>query len=241
MASENGNDPKPEIIGDKASGADDKPSTLTDADVEKILGRSNRSRGREVVLWVAIIVALVGTTTALLYVFVWMKPAPPTLKPGPQLLADEVEIEGYLVRPPLGYPKVAPKTAPTGAKNFFWGGTKRADGMAPVFAITIGTMPRNERPPTLDQALREFLGGFQRANATGWATTPFSEVRINDLVFVQTRWSGMNAKSGRKTHGFSFLAMDGGNAIVIYSQDVEPHHEEALKLSESAAASFRRK
>jgi hypothetical protein len=240
MASENGNDPKPEIIGDKASGANDKPSTLTDADVEKILGRSNRSRGREFVLWAAVVVALIGTTTALLYVFVWMKPAPPMLMPGPNPLADEVEIEGYLVRPPLGYPKVAPKTTP-GAKHFFWGGTKRADGMAPVFAVTIGTPPRNERPQSLDQGLREFLGGFQRGNATDWATTPFSEVRINDLVFVQTRWSGINVKSGRKTHGFNFLAMDGGTAIVIYSQDVEPHHEEALKLSESAAASFRRK
>ena len=40
-------------------------------------------------------------------------------------------------------------------------------------------------------------------------------------------------------HGFSYVAMIGGTIVHITSQDVEPHHQAALKLAETAARTFR--
>jgi hypothetical protein len=39
--------------------------------------------------------------------------------------------------------------------------------------------------------------------------------------------------------GFMYVAIDGNQFIAISSQDVVPHDEEALKLAETAALTFR--
>jgi hypothetical protein len=130
---------------------------------------------------------------------------------------------------------------PPGMRFFAWGGTKRPDTTAPVFNVMVGTPPPGERIGTPDQALADWIEASRRNHLSNWRETPFSNVEINGLTFTYKRWSGINAKSGLQIHGIAFLAMDGKNVIIIASQDVVWHHEEALKISESAAASFRRK
>ena len=42
-------------------------------------------------------------------------------------------------------------------------------------------------------------------------------------------------------HGFSYTALDGRTVIQLASQDVDDYQEEALKIAEAAALTFRRR
>lgn len=162
----------------------------------------------------------------------------------PNNLGSFFEIDGYLVRPPKGYPVVeTPAIPPPPGANFHsWGGTKRKDGTAPFFGVMIGRPPPNEPiPSSLDECLALMLEGARKHQPKNWTQSPFEDEKIGELLFKRSRWSGTNLRSGLKIHGTNFVAIDGKTIIQIFTQDVEPHHVEALKLSEKAAQSFRRK
>jgi hypothetical protein len=65
--------------------------------------------------------------------------------------------------------------------------------------------------------------------------------QINGLTFMRVYWSGTDADKQRKRHGAMYAGKDGSTLIFISSQDVEPHHERALKLAETAALTFKKK
>ena len=85
------------------------------------------------------------------------------------------------------------------------------------------------------------LESVQKRHARAWTQSAFEDEKIGDLTFKRTRWSGTALQSGWKMHGIMYVAFDGKTMIQIFSQDVDPHHVEALKLSEKSAQTFRRK
>jgi hypothetical protein len=170
------------------------------------------------------------------------------IQPAPAAVLDSsggaTEVAGYMVNPPKGYSVVTPppNAGPPGAKFAFWGGTKRPDGTAPMFGVMVGSPPSKEKLPALDEFLNIMLQGVKKQRiAPTWTQSPFEELKLGGLTFKRTRWSGTDLKNGWKMHGLMYVAIDGRTFIQITSQDVEPHHEEALKLSETAAQSFKKK
>jgi hypothetical protein len=153
-------------------------------------------------------------------------------------LADEFPIDAYMIRPPKGYRhKNVPSPAP-GIKYFQWDGDLRAEGLAPMFLITITTLPTNEKPPSLAEFYSVAMSVGQEAS-DNWKTQPNDKGTVNGLTFLRGQWSGVSKKHGLKIHGVDFLAIDGNILIRIQIQDIEP--PVSLKLGEAAAATFRKK
>ena len=120
------------------------------------------------------------------------------------------------VRPPRGYASIQPPTPP-GSKVFSWAGTPRADGTAPIFMVLIATPTREEaKGITLENFVERMLAAV-KALRQDWQQTPAERGQVNGL------------------------SMHGGTFICIRSQDVAPHDEQALKLAEAAALTFRKK
>ncbi len=93
--------------------------------------------------------------------------------------------------------------------------------------------------PTLEAALDSFLGGVQRRRVN-WQRTAPEVVQVSGLTFARARWSGTEPNSGTRMHGLMYVAVDGRNIIQLSSQDVEPHHDAALRLAEAAVLTFQR-
>jgi hypothetical protein len=155
-------------------------------------------------------------------------------------LAEAKEVNGYLVRPPKGYPKTYPAGGPPGAKLVLWGGTRRPDGTAPMFQVMVGSPPARERLPDLDEFLNTMLDGVKQRRQNWSQSTP-ERGTVNSLTFLRTRWSGTETNKGWKLHGVMYVAIDGKTFIQLHCQDVEPHHEQALKIGEAAALTFKKK
>jgi hypothetical protein len=216
------------------------PTTLSAAEVTEILGRiAPRRRGRELVLWGAILLALLGVVGVILYSS--MGDHYEVMVADLNNLSTETEVAGYLVRPPKDYPRVnIPAAAlPAGARFFAWVGSKRTDGSAPAFGVNITTLPPG-RNVLHEKEFNVYLKGFKQ-RYVNWTQSPTRKVKINNLKFLGTRWSATDAKKGWKLHGVLYVAIEGSTLIELMSQDVVPHHEEALKIGEAAASSFRKR
>jgi hypothetical protein len=167
----------------------------------------------------------------------------PDWKPDSALLdklAEETELEGYLVRPPKGYAKTTPPGGPPGAKFTAWSGVARPDGTSPMFMIMVGSPPPKERLPSLNGFLTLMIDPVKQRHQN-WSQTASERGTLNGLTFLRTRWSGTEPGKGWKMHGIMYVAIDGRNFIQLASQDLEPHHEQALKLGETAVQTFRKK
>ncbi len=155
-------------------------------------------------------------------------------------LGEPVDLGGYLVQPPKGYPKTMPQGGPPGLNVFAWGGTSRPDGTAPMFMISIGKPPAGERIPPLDKYLSISLEGIKKRRQD-WSETPGEGGSINGLTFLRARWNGTEPAKGWKMHGIMYVAINEGTVIQISTQDTEPHDQEALKIGEAAALTFIKK
>ena len=155
-----------------------------------------------------------------------------------QLEADHA-IEQFTIRPPKGY---APQTrpGPHGSKATAWAGPPRADGTRPqVMVLTVKLSPEELRKYNLDQALDELVQSLSHLRRH-WTRTTHEKGMINGLVFARTRWQGEDTSSGLKMHGFVYVAFVHDTLVQLSSQDVEPHHEAALKLAESSVLTFKK-
>ncbi len=99
------------------------------------------------------------------------------------------------------------------------------------------TLPHEElKKYNLEQALDE-LAASHSHRRKDWARTVTEKGLINGLIFVRTR-NGLDLSTSLKMHGFIYVAILGKTVIQLSSQDIEPHHEEALKLAESSVLTF---
>ncbi len=150
------------------------------------------------------------------------------------------DVKGYQVRPPKGYALMQPPASSVG-KAFAWTGTRRADGTAPMFMVLIATpTPEEAKGITLENFVERMLAAV-KALRQDWQQTPAERGQVNGLSMLRTTWQGTAPQGNSKMRGFDYFAQDGGTFICIRSQDVAPHDEQALKLAEAAALTFRKK
>jgi hypothetical protein len=150
------------------------------------------------------------------------------------------DVDEYQVRPPQGYSFSPPPATPPGVKGFAWKGAQREDQTAPQLMIGLVSRPPEEVNVTVEQYLDNMLEGVKRRR-TNWTQTSPERGQVNGLTFVRARWSGTEPERQSKMHGFMYVAKDGSTFIHISSQDLEPHHEQALMLAEIAALTFKKK
>jgi hypothetical protein len=99
--------------------------------------------------------------------------------------------------------------------------------------------PEEARKTTPEKFLESMLKGIAKRR-TDWQQTPAESGQVNGFSMLRARWSGTEPEKHWKMHGFLYIAQDGLSFIQISSQDVEPNHEEPLKLAEAAALTFQR-
>lgn len=155
-----------------------------------------------------------------------------------QLEADHA-IDKFTIRTPKGYsPQTRP--GPHGSIATAWAGPPRADGTRPQVMVLTVRLPLEElQKYNLAQALDELVSSL-RARRRNWTQTATEKGLINDLVFVRTRWKAEDLSSGLKMHGFVYVAFIDDMLVQLSSQDVEPHHEAALKLAEASILTFKK-
>jgi hypothetical protein len=159
-----------------------------------------------------------------------------------QKLGPMATVEEFQVRPPKGYSvSPPPPNAPAGMKGFAWAGALRDDKTAPQFMIVLQSPPPGEaKNMTLEQYLDKMLEGV-KGRRTNWTQTPPERGQSNGLTFVRAYWTGTEPEKHWKMHGFMYVTKDASKFIHLTSQDVEPNHEQALKLAETAALTFKKR
>jgi hypothetical protein len=170
--------------------------------------------------------------------------AGPVWQPGTALL-DQLDtakdLDVYQMRVPKGYEFLPqPGNAPAGVKAFGWAGARRADGTAPSLTAMLAVLPAGEKKASLDEYMRKLLDGVKRRR-TGWVETAVEKGQINGLTFLRARWSGTDTSTNMPMHGFMYAAMDKETYIGLSSQDIDPNHDQPLKLAEAAVLTFKKK
>jgi hypothetical protein len=147
-------------------------------------------------------------------------------------------IEEFLINPPKGYNSQT-QSGPHGSRATVWAGPPRHDGTRPQVMILTVTLPPEElNQYNLEQILDELVARLS-PQRKDWKLMPTEQGLINGLLFARTRWSGTDIPTGRKMHGFNYVTIVGEKVVQLSSQDVEPHHKEALELAESSALTFK--
>ena len=155
-----------------------------------------------------------------------------------ELEADQA-IDRFTIRPPKGYSPHT-RSGPHGSVATAWAGPPRADGTRPqVMVLTVKLLAAELQKYTVEKALEELVSSLSHQRRH-WTRTTTETGMINGLVFARTRWNGEDIASGLKLHGFVYVAMINDTLVQLSSQDVEPHHEAALKLAESSILTFKK-
>ncbi|MFL5331482.1 MAG: hypothetical protein ACJ8C4_21540 [Gemmataceae bacterium] len=166
----------------------------------------------------------------------------PAWEPDPTVLSDLgplTDFEGYQIRVPNGYsPLSPPPNLPL--KMFLWVSSKRSDQTAAQLMVGIVSPPPGEANDSIEKHLDKLLD-TQKKDRTDYSQTATERGTINGLAFVRAHWSGINSENQRKLHGFYYVTKEGTTFYHIRSQDVEPHHEQALKIAEATALTFKKK
>jgi hypothetical protein len=165
----------------------------------------------------------------------------PAWAPDPAMLEklDEYQdVDGYQIRPPKGYPQVPAKNFGPASRIVGWGGTLRADQTAPMITVMV-TKPMPVQKPH-EQLMQDVLNSIKQRRQD-WQQSPFERGTINGLAFLRARWSGTEPNKGWKMHGLVFTTLNDTTFVQISTQDVEPNDKEALKISEAAAFTFKKK
>lgn len=158
-----------------------------------------------------------------------------------EALLDQLEaaisVHKFSIPPPKGY-SFQTRLGPDGSKATAWTGPPRSDGTRPHVMLLTFTLPPEElRKHNLEQVLDELLASI-RQRRKDWTRTATEKGLIHGLTFVRTRWNGRDLSTGLKMHGFIYVAIVGETVIQLSSQDIEPHHEQALKLAELSVLTF---
>lgn len=154
-------------------------------------------------------------------------------------LGEEVELEGYRIRPPRAYIASGPPPGPPRVRGIAWTGTRRADNSAPSLLFMLATIPEGERLPPLESGIQEFLGGIQKRR-TDWKQSVPERIEIGGMPFMRAAWEGKETGSGRLMRGVLYLAIDGRTVIQLSSQDFEPHFPATLAIADVAIETFRK-
>jgi len=159
-----------------------------------------------------------------------------------KLLAPPVSVNGYYVRPPLGF-TFQKKQILSDAKIGYqcdWHGPTRADGTRPRFVLAVF----NLRPGAVSQedAEASLNSGLDAMNTDvkHYVHTDPEHGKANGMGFVRAYWKRdpNDPDDGKRFHGFQYEYVQGATSIVIIGSDVEPHDRSTLDLLEAAALTF---
>ena len=156
-----------------------------------------------------------------------------------QKLAEFVPISKYRIRPPKEYEKRVSSNAPSGATVVTWTGKRRLDGTAAMIQVMIIKFPPNETISNSSVLMEKMLRGI-KARRSSWEQSLNVSGKIGELKFDRVEWNGTHTEKGEKMYGIVFTAVDRETAVVIETQDISPHHTDALLLGTSAALTFSR-
>lgn len=157
-----------------------------------------------------------------------------------QRLDEYSSISGYRIRTPKNYKRIELKEAPKGTEVAIWGGPQRDDGTAPVIQVTVIEMPDNERIAKLDDLMVAAIKDL-KSRRTSWTQSDFRLGKLSGIHFLRADWTGMAANSDRKLRGIILVGIHDTRAIVLRTQEVEPHHEQGLTLSLNSLLTFQTK
>jgi hypothetical protein len=168
---------------------------------------------------------------------VWQPDAKLLDELGPMTTIDE-----YQVRPPKEYTfNPPPPNSSANLRAFYWAGKTREDKTGPHLLIRVASSPRGEaKERTLERHFDEMLEGFKRRR-TNWTQTSPEHGQINGMAFIRAYWAGTDVDKQWKMHGFIYAGEGASVSILLSSQDVEPNHEQALKVAEASVLTFRKK
>ena len=153
---------------------------------------------------------------------------------------DYSTISEYRIRVPKGYKRVEIKESSKGTEVAVWSGPQRDDGTASVIQFTVIEMPDDERITKLDDLMAAALKDV-KSRRTNWTQSEFRLGKIAGIGFLRADWAGMAANSDRKLRGIVLAGLHDNRAIVLRTQEVEPHHEEGLALSLNSLLTFQTK
>lgn len=149
-------------------------------------------------------------------------------------------ISEYRIRIPKSYKRIELKQAPKGIEVAVWSGPQREDGTASVIQLTVIEMPDNERITKLDNLMVAALKDV-KSRRNNWTQSDFRLGKIAGISFLRADWEGMAANSDRKLRGIVLAGLHDNRAIVLRTQEVEPHDEQGLSLSLNSLFTFQAK
>ena len=155
-------------------------------------------------------------------------------------LGEYSVISEYRIRIPKNYKRVELQQAPKGIEVAVWSGPQREDGTASVIQLTVIEMPDNERITKLDDLMVAALKDVQ-SRRSNWTQSDFRLGKIAGIGFLRADWEGMAANSDRKLRGIVLTGLHDNRAIVLRTQEVEPHDEQGLSLSLNSLFTFQAK
>jgi len=157
-----------------------------------------------------------------------------------QSLDEYSSILEYRIRTPKNFKRIELKGVPKGTEVATWGGPQRDDGTAPVIQVTVIEMPDNERITKLDDLMVAAIKD-QKSKRTSWTQSDFRLGKLSGIHFLRADWAGMATNSDRKLHGIILVGIHDTRAIVLRTQEVEPHHEQGITLSLNSLLTFQTK
>ena len=155
-------------------------------------------------------------------------------------MAAPIEFEGYTIQPPKEFTITpAPSDTPPVMKLLGLQGPRRDDGSAGMITITVLRPPMNERR-SLDEFHGKMLAGIQRRR-TDWKASNPEKVEIHGVASLRTLWVGKNSANGSPMSGAIYSMLQGADYISISTQDVDPHSDATLKITEPSVRTFKKK
>ena len=155
-------------------------------------------------------------------------------------LAPETSVQGYSLRPPLGYTLRAAKDG--FAHTYTWRGAARADGCTPEIIVVI--IPAILGIPVTDpqHAIKSYLQEVRHRVKTVNAETPV-QGSVNGRTFWRTDWNGAaSASEGAiSMQGFVYATRERGAVILLGGHDDALFAPETLTLAQASALTFHRR
>lgn len=165
-------------------------------------------------------------------------------KPDPKslvLLAPEVRLADYSIKPPKGYKYDTAHRGP--ATMHAWTGQSAEKGITPTFLIVTIPLSEKDKIKRPEQQLAQVMAGIKNSQVSrtkNWKTTPVESGNVNGIRMVRVRFSAVTIAENRKTTGFCYVCIVGSNGFIFSTQDLEVDGAQRLKATEASVLTFRK-
>jgi hypothetical protein len=153
-------------------------------------------------------------------------------------LAPEADVNGYRVRPPLGF-ALEEKTQ-GGTRSFIWTGPRRPDGSAPRFWVMVGKLAPAEQALPPEQGLAAIQNPL-RTGLAGYGESPPERGKIGGREFARVSFHGVETVGDPlPIGGIVYHAHDGPTYLHMKLIDKRQFTAESYPVLEAAARTLRK-